>query len=161
MKKIIYTLFFSLSISFGAFAQAVTDPGSGGNKPVIDNVNGVVSSNPIDNMVNVNLNGTGKDGNNKEVLKSFQDSKSDETAATVKRNLKFYPNPAINDLTLELGTTAFVEISLVNILGQVVYTTTGEFSRLTIAVNDYPEGSYFLSIKIGKEVIVKRIEIAK
>lgn len=79
----------------------------------------------------------------------------------LKNNLRFYPNPAINQLTIDLGGEYEVSILLMNVLGQQVYHRQGKLEKATIAVSDFPVGSYFLTVMMDGERLVKRIEIGR
>lgn len=79
----------------------------------------------------------------------------------LKLNLRFYPNPAINQLTIELGGQYEVAIALMNVLGQQVYHRQGKMEKATISVSDFPVGSYFLIVMLDGDRLVKRIEVGR
>ena len=168
MKQFFYTIIFTF-FSIALFGQAATQDGTnGGGKPVIEDIGarGIINTNPVDNMVQIGLNTTSGTSavtvnENNTKTPSELTKRNDAIAASVKKNMRFYPNPAYNDLNVDLGQLVNVEVRLMNVIGQEVYLNKGEFDKITIDVSDFPKGSYFLSIKLGKENIVKRIEIVK
>ncbi len=75
-------------------------------------------------------------------------------------NLKIYPNPFNNTLTIEnIENAAAVEIS--NILGQTVYSTSRVGNKLRLSTDELNTGMYFVKITDAKnntytERIIKR-----
>lgn len=77
--------------------------------------------------------------------------------------LNVYPNPAHENLTLEMHLLKADEmkINLFNIAGQSVYTeetncASGKYKK-EIDLNDYVKGIYYLQISTSDEVITKKI----
>jgi hypothetical protein len=68
--------------------------------------------------------------------------------------LKVYPNPAKETLTIE-GLTANTSIQLIDVLGRVVYTTTGA-GIVTIPTKQLANGNYVLKLTAtdGKNTVV-------
>lgn len=83
----------------------------------------------------------------------------ESTLDYIKNQLRFFPNPTVNQLNVDLGDEYEVTISLMNVLGQEVYSTEGLQESITIPVSDLPRGTYFLTVQYQGEVIVKRIEL--
>lgn len=77
----------------------------------------------------------------------------------IKYNMRFFPNPSVNELNVELGDVYEVKISLLNVLGQEVFSKTGELDHVKILVSDMPRGTYFLTVQYQGDVVVKRIEL--
>jgi hypothetical protein len=81
--------------------------------------------------------------------------------AAINRDMRFYPNPAISILQVDLGNTYTVSIQLMSVMGQDVFHFEGETRVLPIDVSRFPQGTYLLTIAMGQEIIVKRVQIAK
>jgi hypothetical protein len=76
---------------------------------------------------------------------------------------KAYPNPFGNDLTVEVSTEkkTDVEIELIDILGRQVYgknspNTEGSLS-VPILIKDLPNGTYFLKVSDGQQMIQQKV----
>jgi len=65
-----------------------------------------------------------------------------------------YPNPAINDLTIE--STLQAEIEILNIQGQTIITMTSSSNKSLINVSDLPSGFYYIKVKTEKGIEVKK-----
>jgi hypothetical protein len=77
-----------------------------------------------------------------------------------------YPNPLSNSGTIsfDLSQEAVVEMTLINQLGQgIKKITSGIFAsgshQLNINSNELPQGLYFLEIRIGNDVQIKKISV--
>lgn len=147
--------------------------------PIIDNINGnsgtskevikITNSSTLEHTSGLDVGGTGTANSSQQSQQS--DLQGNVTlqgtleAATpmeeLKSNLRFYPNPAISNLSIEFGGEYEVTIALLNVLGQQVYNKQGKFDKATINVSEFPVGSYFLTIMMDGDRIVKRIEIGR
>ncbi len=79
--------------------------------------------------------------------------------------ISVYPNPANSFVTVELqlGTSQDVEMNLISMLGQTVYTSKGEQSagvtKVSINTAFMPRGIYLLQVKTESGVQVKKVEL--
>lgn len=79
--------------------------------------------------------------------------------------ISVYPNPATNFVTVELqlGNPQDVEINLLNMLGQIVYssktTQTTGISKVNINSEFLPRGIYLLQVKTLNGVLVRKVEL--
>jgi hypothetical protein len=84
----------------------------------------------------------------------------------VLQTLQLTPNPARDLATLQLSLrqTAAVQIELMNLTGQKVYSAQAgnvqQWSH-TLPLTDFPAGPYFLRLFIGGETLVKKLMIQK
>lgn len=76
------------------------------------------------------------------------------------------PNPASTtaNVLLNVDRPTMVEMSLVNILGQVVYSRSESLSfagphNLKLDVSNYDTGMYFVKVKAGNSVVAKKLMI--
>ena len=82
-------------------------------------------------------------------------------------NISVYPNPCDNSLNISipnLGGVLNVNISLLNMLGQMVHFETRKVqptSNYTIDVTELSSGVYFLNINLGENMIIKKVYILK
>ncbi len=69
-------------------------------------------------------------------------------------SMDIYPNPAINELTVEMKQKAEIEIS--NIKGQVIKTIHCNDSKTTIDTGNFPVGVYIIKVKTDKGIAIKK-----
>jgi hypothetical protein len=65
---------------------------------------------------------------------------------SANENLNVYPNPAVNGKTNITGLDGANTITVYNLLGQAVFTTTTEKEVVTIDLGSQPQGNYFVRI---------------
>ncbi len=77
--------------------------------------------------------------------------------------ISVYPNPAKDNLTvkLDIKSTRETSISLYNVFGELVYSTTTKISLTDIPLKGIGEGLYFLNILTDKKKYVKKIIVKK
>jgi hypothetical protein len=68
-------------------------------------------------------------------------------------NIDIYPNPAVNNLTIESPQSAIIEIT--NIQGQLIKTFTIS-GKTNIDISSLPSGVYIIEAKTDKEMTVKK-----
>ena len=68
--------------------------------------------------------------------------------------IKLFPNPAINNLTIESPQSAVIEIT--NIQGQLIKTLIATGSKTSIDISAFPSGVYVVEMKTEKGVAVKK-----
>lgn len=181
MKKIATLSLFFLFLAGSIIAQnSLSAHPEGEDKgPVIDNISADVKLNSgVDsksesgnayNNIGLDDDGSINDNNtNDPNEQNYSDNKlfdesgmtldGDELIKQIKANMKIYPVPVIKDLTIDLGTEVQARIRLVNIIGQEIFSIESSKQIWRFDLSDYPAGTYFLSIEIGKDLIVKRIE---
>ena len=83
-------------------------------------------------------------------------------------NLTFYPNPASTNATInvELNETAKLEITILNSVGQSVYSTlvNGNIgsNKVNVNLNNLSSGLYFYQVKVGNsKAITKKFAVEK
>ena len=69
-------------------------------------------------------------------------------------NINIYPNPAINKLTIENGNLKINNISILNLTGEIVKTTT--VNTNIIDVSNLTQGIYFLQIHTDNGLVSKK-----
>lgn len=72
-------------------------------------------------------------------------------------DLRFYPNPAGDYLTIELPFTG--DISLVDILGRELAAIPDVMRKTTIPVSEISRGIYFLRVSNGTNCLVERVVV--
>lgn len=72
--------------------------------------------------------------------------------------VEIYPNPVETNLKVALKTnnTKPVKIYIYNYLGKLTETIITDQNEISLNLSNIPSGSYFLAIKYGKEIIVKK-----
>jgi endonuclease I len=71
---------------------------------------------------------------------------------TKNNDVRFYPNPVSDLLTLENHTKG-TQISIVNLTGQVVSSTKTNDFKTEISVSELPKGIYFIKISENQKII--------
>ncbi len=174
MKRITYTLVLIFMASFAFSQQSVLDPNGSGSpsRPVIDNISAVSIGpdlvNEGDLVSSFGVRSGSENGyidpqNNEGNSLQGNDASGnliDPVFESIKENMRMYPNPANDYVIIDLGEYAEVEISILNIIGKRVYFQKTETDQLSISLSDFPKGSYFLTIRRGKNIIAKRLEIS-
>jgi len=87
----------------------------------------------------------------------FLDTTSGISNLGLKANpISIYPNPAQAYCIIE---TPILEtsISIINILGQVVYTTISSSPKTKVPLSHLPKGTYIVAMQIGSELISQRL----
>jgi len=72
-------------------------------------------------------------------------------------NLKIYPNPVNDRVTIEVGTNAPFTLTITNIMGQVVYTGKGQQSKVTLNVSNYPAGVYVVNVRTANATASQKL----
>lgn len=184
MKRIFYTLTLLFALSATAFAQQddlARGPDILVKGPIIDNINAntnslsslgqtIGSANGATLTSNTATSGQVVQGESAGQVEDGQsatphsDNPSTEelqkkAIKEINAQLSFYPNPVENTLYVQLGGKYQIRLSLVNVLGQAVYQMEGEMEAAEINVQNINRGFYFLTIQMGRERIVKRIDV--
>ena len=80
---------------------------------------------------------------------------------SVDNEIAIFPNPVTDNLTISNSRNRPLQIQLVNMLGQTLFTTTSSVSTITLAFDRYAAGAYILSITDSntneriKKVVIK------
>ena len=72
------------------------------------------------------------------------------------KNVKVYPNPA-TDVLHVTGLEGNYTVKIINILGQLVYSTTGSSPELLLNIGHLPSGMYFLRIESNQKATTCKI----
>ncbi|MCX6231806.1 MAG: T9SS type A sorting domain-containing protein [Bacteroidetes bacterium] len=72
-----------------------------------------------------------------------------------ENQLRIYPNPAKDNLSIESNFKSEQNLDIVNLIGQSVFTTK-IYGNTTIDVSALPKGIYFLRLNTNKETVVKK-----
>jgi GH25 family lysozyme M1 (1,4-beta-N-acetylmuramidase) len=81
---------------------------------------------------------------------------------TTNDNFVIYPNPAINNLTIEnqqeaaVGSKQLAIIEIKNIQGQLVKTSTTTGNKTILDVSAFPGGVYIVEVKTSKGIVVRK-----
>jgi len=75
-------------------------------------------------------------------------------------SLNIYPNPARSTLYIEADAT-IIEIRMIDMLGQVVYSTAVGYQRHEIQVGNFDTGMYFIQLTTDKGVITHRVQVTQ
>ncbi len=84
-----------------------------------------------------------------------------EAQAANSESISLYPNPAHEFFTIDAGTFIIDKLEVMDILGQVVYTTEPKVAKPQVNTAVLSQGIYFVRLTIDGATITKRIEISK
>jgi len=70
-----------------------------------------------------------------------------------------YPNPAYDNLTIEISTPSSAKnnLSIFNTLGEKIFTENFHEQKHTVNISPFPNGIYFIEVKTEKEIFRKKI----
>jgi hypothetical protein len=74
-------------------------------------------------------------------------------------NIAVYPNPANNVVTIENAENA--QITIVNMVGQVVASQVANSNRESINISDLSNGTYVIRIENGNEVSTQKLNVIR
>lgn len=178
MKNFLQVAILILLLPFIGNAQQSSGDGPSSSKPVIDNISagnvvvgGLTTEIGVMNQGTTNTNAIvhNDDFDKDRIVRSSQYgytsgsnsyADKDRIFEIISNSLRIYPNPAVSYINVDLGTEADVEISIMNIIGREVNKVTTKSSQITIDISNLQKGTYFLSIKMGNNVLVKRVQIS-
>jgi len=72
----------------------------------------------------------------------------------LNNNILVYPNPVLNNLTIEVPQKAVIEI--LNIEGQIIKTINDSEKKTTIDLKNLSNGIYMINIKTDNEFVTKK-----
>ncbi|SNR16227.1 GEVED domain-containing protein [Tenacibaculum jejuense] len=73
------------------------------------------------------------------------------------KNIKLYPNPAVNSLNIEILNGSFSQVTIYSITGQVVYASDKVVNeKTTIDTSQFTTGSYFVKFVSDGKAVTKR-----
>jgi len=76
--------------------------------------------------------------------------------------ISIFPNPAKDIVNVILPSTENNEISVYNVLGEVVYQNNNPTSnKISINLSNQPNGVYFIKAKSGNQLITKKLMLTK
>ncbi len=75
--------------------------------------------------------------------------------------LSIYPNPSLGTLNVALTEKNNSTVSIYNILGEVVFSSTKNTQLFTVDMNNQPNGVYFVKVKTGGNVTTKKVVLSK
>jgi hypothetical protein len=115
-----------------------------------------------DLIMNVNASGNWK---RKTAAGEFTNVLS--ISENVNSDVKLYPNPTIGDATLEfnVSTLSTVTVDVVNTIGQKVISknlgSVNGSQKITLESNQLESGLYFVTIKMGDNVLTQKLTVSK
>jgi hypothetical protein len=80
-----------------------------------------------------------------------------------KSGLKIYPNPAVNNFSIDYPLTPNLELTVSDIVGKNILTINGDgFSNYSVSTANMENGLYFIELKSsGKTLDIRKILISK
>lgn len=75
--------------------------------------------------------------------------------------VSMYPNPAFSALTLVLPSSDNADIQIVDMRGEIVYTTTAQQQNVTLNISNLATGTYVVRIKTAQGTTGKTLHIVR
>ncbi len=72
------------------------------------------------------------------------------------KELSIYPNPTEGNINVIIDGETIENITIVNILGEVVYKVNPQSNKTTIDVRNFANGTYFIKVDIADDSIVRK-----
>ena len=72
-------------------------------------------------------------------------------ALDTKCEIKLFPNPTSNDITISLKGIDYVNISIIDSQGKILLKESGVFDKDNISLSNYQSGIYFVNIMTSDE----------
>ncbi|MGB0402832.1 MAG: T9SS type A sorting domain-containing protein [Salibacteraceae bacterium] len=94
------------------------------------------------------------------VIMQYDPSLSNSIATEIKPTVQIYPNPASTFLNIKSESNLPMEGKLYNSIGKEVLKFSIDSQSSTIDVSSFENGIYFLELKIGSEVVRKKILVS-
>jgi hypothetical protein len=121
-------------------------PATGSPDPWVDSAMKVYSVRVKTNEIGYTYNNT------KDVWKNWAINVEEQAL----ENLKVYPNPATNNVYVNIGVDVPFTATLTNMVGQTVQTVQGQ-KTANIDVSGYPSGIYILNVKTAKATTSQKL----
>ena len=152
--KAIATSLTSGTITTSGGTTSITATSSGGTSPYtysLDNLN-FISSNTFNGLVAGTYTINTKDANECKSVNSISINNYTAPTSSVWFRLKIYPNPTTNYFILKITNFSKAEtvfITVLDINGKQVYTTTGNVYTTFYIGQSFNRGTYYIKVKIG------------
>ena len=88
----------------------------------------------------------------------YDDIKENET---FEKNIKIFPNPVSNELTISFDKSTKATFFLYNIYGKLLKSKHFFSNKTTLSLSGYSDGIYYYSIKSGEKIIKNGVLIIK
>ena len=75
--------------------------------------------------------------------------------SVLDNNIKIYPNPTKDNLTIETNSNTEQRLEIINLIGQTVYTIYIN-KKATINTSAFANGVYILKLSSDKETVVRK-----
>jgi Secretion system C-terminal sorting domain len=78
--------------------------------------------------------------------------------ALARDSIEVYPNPATGIVTILSAGTSFWGVSMLNVLGEVVFTLPNPYqSNVSLDVSKLPAGTYFVHIQMQSRTVLRKV----
>jgi len=79
----------------------------------------------------------------------------------IQAEIQLYPNPAHEFFVVESGSGKIQKTEIINVVGQVVYTSSNTGNRIRINTDDLENGVYMVRIYVNDNFITKKVNIVR
>jgi hypothetical protein len=163
---------FILSLILVTFQVVAQDNGASSNggttiNPEIENLGGfkpdVNTFNPDYQQTGTAFSTTETPNNHQEFNEMNWSGRSNNNDIVIRTEVEvtynLYPNPATDHVIVDLQQRVDGTLELLNLVGQVLYSTNINNSLIRIELNDVEPGVYFISVTSGDQRVIKKLKI--
>lgn len=120
----------------------------------------MTTGNTVSNPIITNTNGTYFDGFRSVGTCNDKSLKINETKGSNK--ISIYPNPAINEINVDISETGNYRAELVNSLGEIVYSKYfTQTDSIKIELTKFQKGIYFILLKSKNTIVSEKVMLTK
>jgi hypothetical protein len=105
------------------------------------------------------LDSAGCQANDMDSFEVYVTPTAIEDINNMDMDIKLYPNPSPGIFNISFNSSQFdeAEVEVLDVTGKLVQKTISGNSNRTINLTDYPKGLYFVKVKIGNSIAVKKV----
>ena len=70
-----------------------------------------------------------------------------------------FPNPCKNTLTIKSNSNNKTQVSIIDVLGRLVYTVEKAAEKIELNTTNYSSGTYFVKVSQNNKNIIKKLII--
>ncbi|MGZ4058918.1 MAG: T9SS type A sorting domain-containing protein, partial [Bacteroidia bacterium] len=82
-------------------------------------------------------------------------------AGVITQGLQVYPNPTYDLATISIEGFVIQKITVVNVLGQIVYEEEPKASKSEINTTGFEQGVYFIQVLVDGNLVTKKLRVIK
>jgi len=96
-----------------------------------------------------------------EEIEVFVDTCATSIFQINNNQIEIYPNPAQNEFFINLNSSNFYNIEIIDVIGKVLISKENVNNLISIKTSEFSEGTYFIQIQNSQEIQIYKIIIDK